>query len=120
MGAPHYTRRNFLKATALSAASLAIPACVSGPGRPKQVVSSKKLLHQMDFTGPRDGWNWPETLAPRFEQTPDGLMLLAGINKTVGLSGDGVHAYNGDSIELHFSLPASSRSVSRAGLRTHT
>ena len=98
------TRRNFLKATALGAASLVIPGCASDRGRPKQAVASQRILHQMDFAGPRDGWNWPAKMEPRFAHRPDGLILLAAENRSVGLSGDGVHTYNGDSIELQFTL----------------
>jgi hypothetical protein len=105
MGTFQFTRRDFLKAAALGATSLALPGCVTGPAGQRPTSSNRQILHQMDFTGPKDGWNWPEKLEPHFAQTPDGLMLLAGSNKTVWLGGDGVHTCNGDSIELHFSLP---------------
>lgn len=104
MEASAQTRRDFLKATALGAASLVIPACASNRARPKRVVSSQKILHEMDFAGPKAGWNWPRKMEPRFALGPEGLMLQATENRSVGLSGEGVHTYNGDSIELWFSL----------------
>jgi len=104
MGGFTHTRRDFLKALAVGAASLVVPACVSQSARPKQVVLCQRILHQMDFDGPKDGWNWPQRMEPRFALSPDGLILQATENRSVGLSGDGIHTYNGDCIELQFTL----------------
>jgi len=97
-------RREFLKAMAVGAASLVTPACVSQRGRPKRAASCQQILHQMDFAGPRDGWNWPGKMGPRFALDPEGLILQAAEHRSAALSGDGVHTYNGDSIELQFTL----------------
>jgi hypothetical protein len=102
-GAALLSRRSFLHAAAVGAGSLAVSGCVS-TRRGSLSMNHRQVLYQMDFAGPKGGWNWPEKLEPRFEKTPDGLMLLAANNRNIGISGDGVHTWNGNSIELQFSL----------------
>ena len=54
------------------------------------------------FQEPGQGWDLPPVGSPGFETSRDGIKVSATPDRTLDISGPGVHTRNGDSIELRF------------------
>ena len=64
----------------------------------------KRILWETRFREPRAGLVFPAEGTPGFSITRDGGLVSPAAGQSVRIDGPGVHARNGDSIELHFRL----------------
>ena len=67
------------------------------------------ILSRMDFRGPTAGWTWPPKPKEAIQTVPDGCIVTATGRTAATIQGPGVHARNGDSIEIVFDLPDAGR-----------
>ena len=72
-----------------------------GPSIGGRELRAHSLGHTR-FQEPEQGWDLPPVGSPGFEISGDGIMVSATPDRTLDVSGPGVHTRNGDSIELRF------------------